>query len=173
MDIPHLTRGALALRPSHRPGHTLACVHPFAHIWHRQETIAGSQSPLAAGAQAGEAQPGASSAAVCVDACRRQQGPGRCHPGSGPSPLGLWNLPSPLTCLRPSPELSPSWQQAHRLTREASHAQWVPRQCFIVQPSVRANEVWTRHAPPWGLASHNEPSHFTAPRGRQISPPSL
>lgn len=92
--------------------------------------------------------------------------------GAAPSPLGLWNLPSHLTCLRPSPELSPSRQQAHQLTREASCVQRVPGQHFIVQLSVQANEVWTRHAPPWGLASHNEPSHFTAPQGRQISPPS-
>lgn len=45
MDIPHFTRGSLAPRLSHRPGHTLARMHTLACIWHRQGTIPGSHSP--------------------------------------------------------------------------------------------------------------------------------
>lgn len=149
MVIPHLTRGALAPRLSHGPGHTLARVHTFAHVWHRQGTIPGGCSPRAAGS-AGLVRPSLARAQqLCAwTHAGDSRAPGSAIPGAAPLPLGLCNLPSHLTCLYPGPELSPSWQQGHRLTREASRVQRVPRQQVIVQLSVQANEVWTRHALP-------------------------
>lgn len=149
MDIPHLTRGALAPRLSHGLGHRLVCVHTFAHVWHRQGTIPGGRSPRAAGS-AGLVRPSLARAQqLCAWAhAGDSRAPGAAIPGAAPLPLGLCNLPSHLTCLYPGPELSPSWQQGHRVTREASRVQRVPGQQFTVQLSVQANEVWTRHALP-------------------------
>lgn len=42
----------------------------------------------------------------------------------------------------------------------------LPGRRFTVQPSVQAHVVGTRHTPPWGLSSCNEPSHFTRVPGQ-------